>query len=156
MRKHQGAELPLTPTHWLQLTAAIMLIIAGWLWSSKLAITTYEAQVASINDSLDDQVALLRKRIAAQNDALELITTGRGFLDAQSPRFAVITLERAVNIEPTLRDGWYLLAYSYVELANQHYEPFVSRNKAVAALKKALEVDPGYTPAKELLAQLQR
>ena len=155
MRKRQGAELPLTPTHWLQLTAAIMLILAGWLWSSKLAITTYEAQLASINDTLDDQVALLEERVAERDDALELLATGKGFIEAKSPRFAIVTLEQATKADPQLRDGWYLLAYSYIELANDHYEPFVSRSKAIAALKKTLEIDPSHQPAKELLAQLQ-
>ncbi len=156
MKRPEGAGLELTSTHWLQLTATVLLILAGWLWSSKLAIVTYQAQVATINSSLDDQVALLTDRLATQTDTLRLMATGHRFLDAKSPRFAVVALSQAVKLDPANRDSWYLLAYSYVELANEHYEPFVSRSKATAALKKALAIDANYEPAKELLEQLSR
>ena len=155
MRKPEGVGLTALTTHRLQITAACLLILAGWLWSGRLAQAAYEEQLSAINDSTTEQVELLKRRISEQTDPLTLVATGQSFLESKSPRFAAVVLEQAVKLQPEYRDAWYLLGYSYLELSNSNIEPIHYRTKARNALETALAIDANYQPAKDLLAQLQ-
>lgn len=144
----------------LQFAAVILLLLAGYLWSHKLSDQYLQRSIAEINQSLTDQRPKVVARIEEKNDPLELINIGRKFLSAGNPTFAIIPLEKATELSPDFRDGWYLLGYSYLQAANEIIEPKkVSdkeelKEKAVAALKAAQKIDPAHEPTEILLRQL--
>lgn len=148
----------------IQLTALALTLLAGFLWSQKYAKQLYDQQVNLIQDSSQEQVEMLRSRIDAQTDPIRLLDMGQTFLSSHHPDFAIVALEKATELKPDLRDGWYLLGYSHIEASNQispdtTNAALTSRKaqhlaKARAALLEAHQLDANHEPTNQLLNQL--
>lgn len=144
-----------------RIIAIILILLAGFLWARRLSADTLERSISAINDSLAEQTAILETKVALKSDSVELIGLGRKLLESGSPAFAIIPLEKAVSLDPGVRDGWYLLGYAYIERANQltaidrGKERSELLAKARNTLKRAHTLDPNHGPTNELLGQLE-
>jgi tetratricopeptide (TPR) repeat protein len=145
----------------VQIGALILVLLAGFLWSQKLSRSYVQRTIDQLRQTENDQIGMVEERVAANNDAIELVNMGRKFLSAGNPRFAIVPLEKAVEIRSDYRDSWYLLGYSYIQAANElrtDVHKVVQRQellqKAVVALQKAKSIDPSHEATNDLLAEL--
>ncbi len=148
--------MKLTQTQLIQLISIVLILIAGYLWSHRLANEKFVEYRNNIRDGSSEQIQTLRQRVLAKNDPYELVNFGKNFLAAGNPEFAITALERATELAPKFRDGWYLLGYAELQMANEtsgkdHTEHLAS---AKAALRKAFAIDPRHEPTNDLLNQL--
>lgn len=145
----------------IQIGALILVLLAGFLWSKKMSRTYVQRSIEQLREAENDQIDKVEERVAANNNALELVNMGRKFLTAGNPRFAIVPLEKAVDLRSDYRDGWYLLGYSYIQAANElrtDVRKVVQRQellqKAVVALQKAKSIDPSHEATTNLLTEL--
>ncbi len=160
-KDHQSIEKKELPS-WQFIVAALIILIAGWLWSQRLAeqaLLKTERQLAA---NRIDFAPLIETKVASQNDPLPLVKLGRTLLSTNSPQLAIIPLQKATELSPRYRDAWYLLGYSYVQLANQaahlkkKNEQQEALIKAKAALTEAQEIDASHQPTFDLLQELDQ
>jgi tetratricopeptide (TPR) repeat protein len=148
----------LSKTLLYQLTAIFLILLAGQLWTQRLGSTVFDQEKAKIHTDLEEQGQLLKNRLAEKSNPLELVSIGRKLLAAGNPEFAALALERATTVAPAYRDGWYLLGYSYLQLASSSHTPPEDQNsylaQATKALQKAKAIDPGHKLTNDLLKQL--
>lgn len=142
----------------IQLVAIVLVLAAGFLWSQRLAGHELEASKLQITDSSAEQLLIVEQKVAEKDNPFELLDFGRKFLSAGNPRFALVPLRRATKLQPKLRDGWYLLGYSYAQLAKEsddESEAAKAVADAVEALETARALDPSHKLTNELLEQLR-
>lgn len=141
----------------IQFTAIVLILAAGFLWSQRLATQTLEASHLKINLETTDQLQLVQEKVATKNEPLQLLEFGRKLLASGNPRFAVVAFERATALQPKMRDAWYLLGYSYAQVAKKSENTTLAVEavrKAVKALETAQKLDPGHKLTNDLLKQL--
>lgn len=144
----------------VQLIAIVLLLVAGWLWSQRLAEDSYRRALIDIQNAESDQISTVQMLVDKRDDPFDLIDMGRQFLESGNGRYAVLPLEKAVELKPEFRDAWYWLGYAYLQAAQEIANPEAGAlrteysDKGVAALKEAYRIDPGYEPTLELLRQL--
>lgn len=145
----------------IQITALVLFLIAGVLWSQRLADQQFQASQAKIDQSVTDQIGLVQKKVNEKDDPVELFEFGRKFLETGNARYAIVALERAVKLKSDFRDAWYLLGYSYTKLATDLNRPTdaterqINLDKALAALNQAHAIDPNHHPTNDLIQQLR-
>lgn len=144
----------------IQILAIILLLVAGYLWSNRWSDQIVANNIAALHSPSTEQENQVKDRTEAQDDPYELVNFGRKLLTAGNPAFAIIPLEKAVKLDEKYRDGWYLLGYSYIQIANElpANRPAGQRQdyheKAINALQKAKGLDPTHEPTLQLLKQL--
>lgn len=146
-------------TRHLHIIAIILILVAGFLWSRKLANQTLEASRNRLLDSNAEQLAIISQKIEQKNDPLELTDFGRKFLLAGNAEAAILPLERATKLKPNYRDAWYLLGYAYAKRAGATDNPAErakALDKARMAVDEALAIDPVHRLSQELRAELER
>lgn len=144
-----------------QYIALFLILVAGFLWSQNLSREHLNREVAALQSAETDHLDKIEERVAEMDDPIALVDMGRKFLSAGNPRFAVVPLQKATELKPGYRDGWYLLGYSYAEIANSYgtdarklNDKQTAMNKAADALLQARKIDPGHKATNDLLAQL--
>lgn len=146
-------------TRHLHIIAIILILVAGFLWSRKLATQTLEASRNRLLNSNAEQIAIIRQKIEQKTDPIELADFGRKFLLAGNAEAAILPLERATKLKPNYRDAWYLLGYAYAKLAGTTGD-LAKRTEALdrarAAVDEALVIDPVHRLSQELRAELER
>ncbi len=144
----------------VQVIGLFLVILAGYLWSHRLADQVYRQSLRRNDQFVNDQLEIVRGKVKTKDDPVELISFGRKFLDAGNAQFAVIPLERATRLAPKIRDGWYLLGYSYLRITTDDeglLDPVAInqyRQRAELALQEAAKIDPAHKPTRQLLEQL--
>lgn len=152
----------MTRPRYIQIAAIILALAAGFLWSRRLYADTYNQSISAIETSNTEQIEILKEKVAEKTDPFELVNFGRKLLDAGSPHSAVVALLKATELQPNFPDGWYLLGYSYVQIANtitdarRANEKQEYLNKATDALTEARRLNPTHQPTNDLLKQLGR
>lgn len=151
----------MTRTRATQLTAIVLTLTAGFLWSQRLGEQAFQASRAALDDStaIREQLEIIEQKTDTNANTLELVEFGRKFLAAGNPRFAIIPLERATQLKDNFRDAWYLLGYSYAQLSQETSGTTEKRTvimKALAALEQARQLDPLHQPTNDLISQLSR
>ena len=148
------------PVRVIQIASAILLLVAGQLWSQKLARQVLVEGIEQANDSTEEQEELFTDRIAKKTDPYELAATGKKLLYSNNARFAVIPLKQATSLAPNYRDAWFLLGYAELQVTNETVsakksnEKLVHRQRAITALRAAIKIDPNHQPSRDLLKQL--
>lgn len=148
-------------TRTIQFVTLLLILAAGYLWTQKLGREHLNQQITQLQAAEVDHIDKIEERIALIDDPITLVDMGRKFLSAGNPRFAIVPLEKATQQKPGYRDSWYLLGYSYLEIANAYgndsrklADKQTATSKAIDALLQARKIDPIHAPTTELLAQL--
>lgn len=99
--------------------------------------------------SLEDLQAF-KEKVRSLNDehnqSLQQALVGKYLIEVNALTLAQDTLQNLVTEEPQYRDAHYLLGVAYLQAGNTQ--------NAKASLNNALEIDPEYKPAKDLIAGL--
>lgn len=131
----------------LQIISVALVLLAGLLWSQRLGKIELIKIEASIAQNSQEQLELVRSKVEAKSDPLEIFDFGRKLLHAGNPKMAVIALEKSTRLQPQFRDGWYLLGLSYGRLGETA--------KALVVIDRALTIDAGHQPSIDLKAKLK-
>lgn len=145
---------------YLQIIGLVLVLVAGQLWSQRLAEQNWRDHSYLLEEALNDQLDVVEAKIQTQDDPVALVRLGQKFLNGGDARSAVIPLERAARLKPNYRDAWYLLGYSYIKAdldAAANPAPAgrpAYRQQAKKALEKARSLDPTHAPTNQLLKEL--
>lgn len=143
----------------IQILALILTLVAGYLWTKRLGNLVFARETVQIADRVNEQVEIIEERLEGEQRPTELLSFGKNLLESNNPRIALIPLKKVTRIAPDLRDGWYLLGYCYLQLAQSDdiasdQDRQVLLNNGAAALQRAKKIDPAHQPTLDLLNQL--